>query len=189
MATYNFAEMKVLIVDDNRHMRALLRELLKALGVAEIEEANDVMSAFRRMKQFTPDIIITDFLMQPVDGLQFSRMVRNEDHSPHPYVPIIMVTGYAEKARVEEARDAGVSEFLAKPVTTDALYARLEAIVEQPRPFVRTGTFFGPDRRRREMPAPLDGGRRLEDLERNDEINRPNVEKPLVPAGSGGADR
>jgi two-component system chemotaxis response regulator CheY len=53
-------------------------------------------------------------------------MVCNERRSPQPYCPIVMVTGFAHKARVEEARDAGVTEFLAKPVTGEALYARPE---------------------------------------------------------------
>jgi hypothetical protein len=61
-----------------------------------------------------------------------------------------MITGYTEKYRVEEARDAGVTEVLAKPVTVQGLYDRIVQIVEQPRPFVRSHGFFGPDRRRRE---------------------------------------
>jgi two-component system chemotaxis response regulator CheY len=53
-------------------------------------------------------------------------MVRDERRSPQPYFPIVMVTGFAHTARVEEARDAGVTDFLAKPVTGEAIYARLE---------------------------------------------------------------
>ena len=101
-------------------------------------------------------------MMEPVDGLQFVRMVRNERRSPAPYVPIIMVTGFTDKQRVEEARDAGVSEFLAKPVTIEALNARIETIINRPRPFIRTGEFFGPDRRRREIAPPAEGDRRAE---------------------------
>jgi PleD family two-component response regulator len=121
------------------------------------------MSAFQQLKKTAPDVVITDLMMQPIDGLEFARMVRTERGSPDPYVPIVMVTGFADKQRVEEARDAGVTEFLAKPVTTEALCARLETIIERPRPFVRTRDFFGPDRRRRRVPPPDDGGRRLED--------------------------
>lgn len=165
MPDYNFENLCVLVVDDNRHMRTLLRDLLRSLGVGTVIEANDGMSGFQKLKQAAPDIIVTDLLMQPIDGLQFARMVRNENRSPQPFVPIIMVTGFADKLRVTEARDAGVTEFLAKPVTTEAMYARLESIIEKPRPFVKTGDFFGPDRRRHKAKPPAEGGRRLEDVE------------------------
>ena len=164
MAGYNLEALEVLIVDDNRHMRTLFRDLLRAIGVGSIVEANDGMSGFHQLRNCEPDLIITDLMMQPIDGLQFCRMVRNERRSPQPYVPIIMVTGFADKQRVEEARDAGVSEFLAKPVTSDALYSRVESIIERPRPFIKTGDFFGPDRRRRKAVLPPEGGRRLEDV-------------------------
>jgi CheY-like chemotaxis protein len=166
MAGYNLEDLDVLVVDDNRHMRSLIRDLLRAIGIGNIVEANDGMSGFQQLRNFEPDVVITDLMMQPIDGLQFARMVRNERRSPQPYVPIIMVTGFADKQRVEEARDAGVTEFLAKPVTSEALYARIETIIERPRPFIKTGDFFGPDRRRRKVKTPADGGRRLEDLEK-----------------------
>ena len=59
-----------------------------------------------------------------------------------------MVTGHTERARVEAARDAGVTEFLAKPITTQNLLTRLIEVVERPRPFIRCEGYFGPDRRR-----------------------------------------
>lgn len=166
MAGYNLEDLDVLVVDDNRHMRALIRDLLSTMGISNIAEASDGMSGFQQLRNTEPDVVITDLMMQPIDGLQFARMVRNERRSPQPYVPIIMVTGFADKQRVEEARDAGVTEFLAKPVTSEALYARIESIIERPRPFIKTGDFFVPDRRRRKLKTPADGGRRLEDLEK-----------------------
>jgi DNA-binding response OmpR family regulator len=63
-------------------------------------------------------------------------------------VPIIMITGHTERYRVEAARDAGVTEFLAKPVTAHNLFARITEILERPRAFVRCDRYFGPDRRR-----------------------------------------
>ncbi|MEK9662359.1 MAG: response regulator [Alphaproteobacteria bacterium] len=163
MPGYNLEDLEVLVVDDNRHMRSLFRDLLRAIGAGSVLEANDGTSAFALLRKHEPDLVITDLMMQPIDGLQFTRMVRNERRSPQPYVPIVMITGFADKARVEEARDAGVTEFLAKPVTSEALYARIETIIERPRPFIRTKDFFGPDRRRRKVKGPVTGGRRVED--------------------------
>ena len=163
MSSYNLEDLEVLVVDDNRHMRSLLRDLLCAIGIGSVIEANDGTSGFQQLRNCEPDLVVTDLMMQPIDGLEFTRMVRNERRSPQPYVPIVMITGFADKARVEEARDAGVTEFLAKPVTSEALYARIETIIERPRPFIKTGDFFGPDRRRHKVKVPVVGGRRVED--------------------------
>ena len=86
--------------------------------------------------------------MEPVDGEQFVRRLRDPRRSPDPFVPVILLTGFSELRRVRAARDFGVTDFLAKPVSAKTLYARLAALVERPRPFVRTRTYFGPCRRR-----------------------------------------
>ncbi len=179
MAGYDFEDLKVLVVDDNRHMRMLFRDLLRTIGVGQVFEADNGLSGFRQLKNADVDVVITDLMMQPIDGLQFARMVRDEALSPDPYVPIVMVTGFADKQRVVEARDAGVTEFLAKPVTTDSLYGRLGAIIERPRPFVRAGSFFGPDRRRRDIPPPPEGDRRSED--NDDGANTPGLRPTTSP--------
>ena len=90
--------------------------------------------------------------MEPRDGIEFTKMIRNHDTSPNRYVPIIMLTGHSELSAVEEARDAGVNEFMAKPVSATKLYAKIKRIIEHPRDFVRTGDYFGPDRRRHQDP-------------------------------------
>lgn len=171
MPGYNLQDFEVLVVDDNRHMRTLIRDLLRAIGIGRVVEASDGMSGFQQLRDCEPDVVITDLMMQPIDGLQFARMVRNEHRSPQPYVPIVMVTGFADKQRVEEARDAGVTEFLAKPVTSEALFARIESIIERPRPFIRTPDFFGPDRRRHKTKGPIGNGRRLEDHKAGDPVS------------------
>ena len=76
-------------------------------------------------------------------------MVRTSPNSPNPFVPIIMLTGYTHVDHVRQARDAGVNEFLAKPVSVKAILTRLISVIEHPRPFVRTKYYFGPCRRRR----------------------------------------
>jgi DNA-binding response OmpR family regulator len=63
-------------------------------------------------------------------------------------VPIIMMTGHTERTRVTAARDAGITEFLAKPISAKGLYQRVYSVVAQPRPFIKTATYFGPERRR-----------------------------------------
>ncbi len=75
-------------------------------------------------------------------------MVRTGKDSPNPFVPIIMTTAYADKQRVMEARDVGITEFIAKPLSAKTLMGRITAVIEHPRAFVRSARYFGPDRRR-----------------------------------------
>lgn len=147
---YDFSQVAFLIVDDSAHMRRLVRSLLQAFGASHIDEASDGTTAFQHLSAQMPDVVITDFMMQPMDGVAFTRKLRNEPGKADPFVPIIMMTGYTEFERVIEARDAGVTEIVAKPLTASSLYARLAAVIEKPRPFVRTDSYFGPDRRRRQ---------------------------------------
>src|ERR1700733_2945424 len=148
-AMASFDHLKALVVDDNSHMRTLLRSLLQALGLSQVFEAVDGATGFAEMRERRPDFALTDLSMTPVDGIEFTRLVRLGPDSPNPYVPIIMVTGHTERQRVEAARDAGVTEFLAKPITAQNILLRIAEIVDRPRPFVRCDNYFGPDRRRR----------------------------------------
>ena len=155
--------LKILIVDDNRHMRVLLSEILKAVGVKHIFEASDGAQALQMMRGLGIDIIMTDLSMQPLDGIDFVRLLRRSQDSPNKMCPVIMITGHSTVARVSEARNAGVNEFLAKPLTARGVVQRINQIVENPRPYVRTDGYFGPDRRRRADPNFLGPHRRETD--------------------------
>lgn len=141
--------LKILLVDDNHHVRILLAEILRALGVNQIYEANDGAEGIQMIRGHAIDIVITDLSMEPLDGIAFTKLLRNSPDSPNPLIPIIMITGHSTHKRVADARDAGVNEFLVKPLSARAVIERLGRVVEQPRSYVRTGTYFGPDRRRR----------------------------------------
>ena len=82
-------------------MRTLLRSLLQALGMREVIECADGASGYTALRDKSPDFVLTDLSMKPIDGIEFTKMVRNAKDSPNPYVPIIMVTGHTERARVE----------------------------------------------------------------------------------------
>lgn len=164
MSAISLDHLKALVVEDNTHMRILLRSLLLALGVNRVFESADGASGFVELRDRKPDFVLTDLSMKPVDGIEFTRNVRLGKDSPNPYVPIIMVTGHTERPRVEAARDAGVTEFLAKPITTQNLLLRLIEIVERPRPFVRCENYFGPDRRRHRSEEYTGPWRRHDDI-------------------------
>ena len=170
MSGLNLERINFLIVDDNRHMRVLVKTLLHSLGSKNVQEAEDGADAFREMRTFPADIVICDWNMEPLDGLDFVRMVRTGSDSPNPFVPIIMLTGHTEMNRVVEARDAGINEFLAKPISAKGLYARIEQVVRRPRSYIRTKRYFGPDRRRKQ----------------SDLYKGPERRKDLLDGGGGG---
>jgi len=152
LSELDISRVKFLIVEDNPFMRVILKQSLRALGVAEMQEAIDGAQAFTVLKTFEPDIVLVDWEMQPLDGLDFVRLVRTGEDSPNKYIPLIMVTGHSEQHRVTEARDAGINEMLIKPLSAKSLYSRIKAVIDKPRPFVETTEYFGPDRRRRDDP-------------------------------------
>ncbi|MDE2134799.1 MAG: response regulator [Alphaproteobacteria bacterium] len=170
MSGATFDHLKALIVEDNVHMRTLLRSLLAALGINHVYEAADGADALATLRDKAPDMILTDLSMKPVDGIAFTRSVRLSHDSPNPYVPIIMITGHTERHKVEAARDAGVTEFLAKPITAQGLFLRIAEIVERPRAYVRCASYFGPDRRRRADDNYAGPWRRHEDLAKDLEL-------------------
>lgn len=148
MAKVAFDELRFVVSDDNAHMRRIVRTLLRAFGCREIYEAEDGASGLEAVEAYSPDILITDITMPIFDGIELTRMIRNPDGCRHPFLPIIILSAYSEKKHVIAAREAGATEFLCKPVSATALYRRIQNVVANPRDFIRTKSYFGPDRRR-----------------------------------------
>jgi len=152
--------LNILLVDDNQHMRAITSAILQSAGIRNIREVSDGAMALDVVRDHQIDLAIVDFNMFPLDGVEFTRLVRNSPDSANPYLPIIMMTGHSEKHRVVEARDAGVNEFVVKPITAKAVFDRIQAVIMRPRPYVKTDNYFGPDRRRTSNVASYKGPRR-----------------------------
>lgn len=146
---YDLTQVRLLIVEDMQPMLSLTTSLMTMFGFKNVHGAKSVDEGFKLFCQYNHDIIITDWLMEPLDGLDLIRLIRRDDNSPNKFVPILLMTGYSDQPRVESARDMGVTEFLMKPYSARDMYARIVQIIEKPRQFVDTGPFFGPDRRRR----------------------------------------
>ncbi len=145
---YALDKLRVLIVDQNAHIRQLLRTILQTVGTGTIDLASDATEGFEFYCRFEYDVVFTDSELAPISGLGFVDLIRKSPKSPNPYAPIIMLSAYSDEERVRLARDHGVTEFLAKPFTAAIVLKRLEAVIENPRSFVRTVSYFGPDRRR-----------------------------------------
>ncbi|MEZ5996343.1 MAG: response regulator [Hyphomonadaceae bacterium] len=139
-------DLRVLIVDDNVHMRVLVRCLLKAGGVTRVTEADSGEAGLRMLKSVQADLVIVDWKMAPVDGAAFTAAVRRGE-APNPFIPILMLTAHTEASRVAGARDAGVSGFIRKPISAQLLFDRVASALTDTRMFVRSAAFIGPDRR------------------------------------------
>jgi len=148
MVSIDFKRLRFLVIDDNLHMRRILRTLLHGFGAREVYEAEDGAAGLESFNHYGPDVVITDWAMPIFDGLDLTQMIRQPGANANPYVAVIMLTGHSEKKRVIAARDAGVTEFLAKPISSKGLYQRIVNVVANPRPFIKTKSYFGPDRRR-----------------------------------------
>ena len=146
-----FAATKVLVVDDEHYMRKVVRTMLTSLGVRNIYEAPDGPAGLELLRSVAPDVVILDWEMPGLDGAGFTRIVRSPKTFPVPDVPIIMLTGHGERARVVEAMKCGVNEFLLKPVSSKAMQDRLVAVLANPRPMVQTKSYYGPAPRKTPM--------------------------------------
>lgn len=149
MAGYRFDRLKILVVDANVHMRTILKAILEAFGVTAISPVGEGKQAWEELRLLRPDILFLDWKLADMSGLEFAKTVRNASTSPNPFIPIIMLTGHAQARDVIHARDAGVTEVLAKPISPKGILTRLTTVIERPRSFVRTKVYYGPCRRRR----------------------------------------
>ena len=148
----SLSRVRFLIVDDNTHAVNLVKAMLRGFGADQLYDAQTVDAAQRRMKITPCDIVILDYMLGAEEGVTFARWLRNDPESPAPYTPIILLTGHADRPKIMAARDAGVNEFCVKPVTPADLMKRIAWVIDRARPFVRSQTYFGPDRRRHDDP-------------------------------------
>lgn len=163
------AALRILVVDDNAQMRTIIGAVLGAAGVRNLHYAPDAEFGLQQLANLPIDVVYVDYEMPGMDGLDFLSAARAMP-GDKKFVPIIMLTGHSDMLRLSVARDRGVTEFLAKPVTARNILLRLNAVIFHPRDFIRSSTYFGPDRRRREDQAYTGPKRRRADASEMVEI-------------------
>lgn len=155
----------VLLVEDAAFIRSLLLGVLRNLGFGIVHLARDGAEAAafleERAASLPPgaspvDITLTDLVMPNIDGLTLLRWIRRSPKSSDRFSPVVMLSGAADRRYVEEARDLGVTEFMAKPFTATGIGDRLMRVLAKPRRFVLCNGYFGPDRRRMNKPVQVD---------------------------------
>ena len=143
--------LRVLVVDDNEQMRIIIGAVLSAVGVGRLFYAGNGREALETLHREQIDLAFVDYEMPVMNGLDFISRVRASGGEMR-FLPIIMLTGHSDMLRLNAARDRGVNEFLAKPVTARNIVLRLNAVIFKARDYVQCDDFFGPDRRRRAAP-------------------------------------
>lgn len=156
------SKLTILIIDDNAQMRSIIGAILGGLGIDKRHYATDGKTGLQAVWSVKPDIVFCDHEMPRMRGLEFLAALRALSE-PLNMTPVIMLTGHSDMTRLAAARDLGVNEFLTKPVTADSIAKRINAVILNPRPFVRVGEYFGPDRRRRADPSRTPRARRAGD--------------------------
>ncbi len=141
-------QLNVLVADDHQLVASIVRGVLEGAGLRNVRFAQDGGAAYEILREAPIDIAIVDFAM-PHDGLTLLRQIRTATNSPDKTLPVIVMTAYSDRKRIEAVRDAGATEIICKPLSAGALLSRIAAIIDRPRPFVTSSTYFGPDRRRR----------------------------------------
>lgn len=145
-----FDSLTVMVADHDAGTRAVLRTLLRSLGIWQMVEVETVDTAKAAFDKDSVDIVIceTDLGGQE-GGFTLLAHLRNPNFCKDPYVPVIMLVQQGDANRVFKARNAGVHEMIVKPVTAETLLPKLRNLTLSPRPFVEVPTYFGPDRRQR----------------------------------------
>lgn len=118
---------RIMLVEDIPAMRLLVRQMLRSLGIAEILEANDGSTALQLLRENQVDVVLSDWNMIPMTGLQLLMAMRDDPATSH--IPFIMITGEHSMEHVNRARTAGVNGYLIKPFGLDVLTRQLTKVV------------------------------------------------------------
>lgn len=169
---------KILVAEPNHLMCKVTRQLLSMLGARRILTVSDSETAKSHLKQGNIDFILSEWYLYTSDGIDLVRWLRNQVGDVR-FTPFIMVTSQTRMQNVILARNLGITEFVAKPFSANSLVTRIKEVVERPRPFVLTGRYFGPDRRRRAKPTDEGGDRRKHEALKIDgrSLNQDQIDK------------
>ncbi len=119
--------MNILIVDDYKTMLRILRNLLRQLNFVNIDEATDGSMALQKLHQTDFGIVISDWNMEPMTGIELLREVRADDKLKH--LPFIMITAESKSENVIAAKQAGVSNYIVKPFNAETLKTKMVSVL------------------------------------------------------------
>ncbi len=149
MQKIDLSQIRFVVIDPNPTSMELTRDVLGMMGARAIRKCATTDKAIEALRSDPFDIVVTEWNTTPLSGLEFVEYIRTSAESPNRLMPILLMTARSEQEYVVQARDRGITEFLAKPFTVEGLHRRLVSMIAFPRPFIDAERYFGPDRRRR----------------------------------------
>ena len=168
-------QIEVLVADPDPRISRLVRHVLESFGFRNIHMVKNGSEALELLRHKPIDLVITEWPMEPVDGINFVQFVRQDSNLANRDVPIIMLTGKAELSDVHQARDSGVTEYVVKPFNATTLSNRIIQVIDNPRSFIISKNFVGPDRRRR---TPTDDTEYTDKRTPIEELRKTAIRKP-----------
>ncbi|HAA91235.1 MAG: hypothetical protein CMM48_01640 [Rhodospirillaceae bacterium] len=147
-----YDQLRILHLADNPHAGRILRNVLDAFDIKSIQECVSPKEAYEMAQCHPYDLGIVEWVDHPAEAIDLVTKIRRDPESNNPFLPLIMTVENADPNVVTQARDAGVNEMVARPMSLKALSSRMDYIFDKPRPFVRSERYFGPCRRRKNIP-------------------------------------
>jgi two-component system chemotaxis response regulator CheY len=162
-STVNLRDLNILVADPNSYLRRVVHGILRGFGANKVLEVEQSLGLFHALSNQRIDILLCDTRLPPHGGLNLIRTIRRNADNENRTVPILLMSADTSEATIKNARDAGANMVVAKPMSPSGLYDRLSWIAFNPRPFIDTATYFGPDRRFKIEGYPGGVGRRKGD--------------------------
>lgn len=148
--TVNLSEVSVLIVDTDEFSRNFMRQICRGIKFNDVFATGDIFEAHQILEDNKADLIICDWMLTNSGAVEFIRHVRSSPTYPNPSIPIVVLSAINDARALIAARDAGISAWIARPIVLNKLVTSLEACVKAPRPFVKSDSYAGPCRRRKQ---------------------------------------
>ncbi|MBY0406639.1 MAG: response regulator, partial [Rickettsiales bacterium] len=147
MAPTVLSKYKILIADADKPLGKVLATMLEAMGFSDITVTRSGTEALELLKTRGFDFLITEWSLERMSGLELLQCIRRGEAVVDASFPVLMISGRCEREEVMSARDFGMNEYVLKPFTANTVYSRLQRLIEQPRNFIVSKNFVGPDRR------------------------------------------
>jgi CheY-like chemotaxis protein len=159
----NLRDLVILVADPNAYLRRVVHGILRGFGANKVLEVEHYLGLLQALSSQKIDILLCDMRLPPYGGLKLTRTIRRNADNENRTVPILLMSSDPSEWMIKNARDAGANMVVAKPMSPSSLYDRLGWIAFNPRPFIDTASYFGPDRRFKIEGYPAGVGRRKGD--------------------------
>ena len=162
-AKVNLRDLTILVADPSSYISMLIHSMLRGFGANKVLDVRSSVGVLQTLTEQRLDLMICDMRLPPHGGLPLTRAIRNKKDNENRTIPILMMSSDSRETTIKQTRDAGANMVITKPISPASLYDRLAWIAFNPRKFIDTATYFGPDRRFKIEGYPGGVGRRKGD--------------------------